>query len=195
MWFNMPYSFIEPIKEEKTCQTDLNIILEKLEKLKQAKSCFGICSNTGDNKHVIFLDFDKKKYAEVYSCCHSMQFLYDLSTFYILETENGYNAFCLSKKTLNELKNMYKHFNSIDNLFVELSLKKRGFFVLRMTKDKRLISHIENHNAEPLSYAHYLFFKTIMDYPLFSIDTFDNLLTTKIICYKSVKHGYAEVKI
>lgn len=191
----MTYSFIEPIKEEKTCQTDLNIILEKLEKLKQAKSCFGICSNTEDKKHVIFLDFDNKKYPEVYSCCHSMQVLYDLSTFYILETENGYNAFCLSKKTIDELKDMYIHFTNIDHLFIELSLKKRGFFVLRMTKDKRLISHIENHTDEKLSYAHYLFFKIIMDYPLFTIDTFDNLLKTRVICYKSVKHGYAEVEI
>lgn len=191
----MPYSFIEPVKEEKYFETDLTVILEKLEKLKKARCCFGICSNTGDNKHIIFLDFDNKKYPEVYSCCHSMQILYDLSTFYILETEHGYNAFCLSKKTLDELKDMYQHFNAIDKLFIELSIKKRGFFVLRMTKDKRLISHIENHTDECLSLAHFMFFKDIMDYPLFTFDKFDDLLRLKVICYKSVKHGYAEVDI
>jgi len=192
----MLYSYIDNDNNNipnKKISENICDILDKLELLRKAKACFGICSNTKDNKHILFIDFDKIKYGSVISTLKSIQINYNISTFYVLKTTNGYNAFSLSKRSISEIEEIYNHYDNIDKLYIKLSIKKRGFFVLRMDNNKKIVGMVENHNDDILSFAHYRFFTDVMSYHLFDFDSFDNFLWFKIISYKSVKSGFVDI--
>lgn len=149
------------------------------------------------------LDFDNISLKNVETTINNIINDYKISTVYIIKTKNGYNAFSLTKKSFLEIVYMLSGYEYIDSLFIKLAVEKRGFFVLRMGKDKQYIKKIFSPFSpidNSLSYAHYLFFKKIMDYPIqignfmVSKKYFDMLTKYKIISYKSVKHGFVNVK-
>lgn len=175
-------------------ELDIIEIQKAREKLLNANSCFGICSNTEDNKHVVFVDFDYKSYSTVYHTLSDMQNSFNLSTFYIINSLHGYNAFSLTKMKIEDIEKMLKIYKEIDPLFIKLAIEKRGFFVLRMDKDKSFCSTIQNSDYATSSYAHYLFFKNVMRFPVSQYHKYDSYTKTRIISYKSVKHGFADIQ-
>jgi len=175
--------------------SNIDLIIERTNKLKKAGVCFGITSKCGDNKHIVFCDFDNINISEVFETLKNMQFHYELSTFYIVKSTNGYNAFCLSKMDLKDITSMLKEYHSIDPLFIKLSSEKRKLFVLRMDKDKHFCAKLPSYDTtKQLSNAHYRFFTEIMDFPLEPINKrlSDNLKFFRIIAYKSTKHGWCK---
>lgn len=119
----------------------------------------------------------------------NLQFTYKLSTFYILKTTNGYNAFCLDKLTINELLVIYSHAKYVDNDFIKFCAE-RDFFTLRMNGNKELILTIESkHNDNIKSNAHKIFFNDIMKYNIKDNTSFDNETLLDIACFHSSKHG------
>jgi len=176
--------------------------LKKLELLRNSKVCFGICSNTSDGKHIIMFDYDDISLNDVKNDIIAIQKKFNLSAFYVLSSDNGYNAFCLSKKSISEIKEIYNFSKHLDPLYIKLSFEKRGYFVLRMSGNKKLIlTIVTNINKDIISFAHYKFFKDIMRFNLleFNHDIYipyhDNLTTFRIIGYKSVKHGFLECEV
>lgn len=118
-----------------------------------------------------------------------MQKLFNLSTFYIITTENGYNAFCLDKITLKQLLDVYKASYFVCQDFVKYCLN-RGHFTLRINAEKQLILIVYSNSKTFIkSNAHKEFFKTIFDYHFNNNSCFDN--DTKIIwdSWESIKHG------
>jgi len=162
--------------------------------LEKAKYCFGITSITQDGKHIIMLDFDNINYSAVYDTVLDIQKNNNLSTFYIIRSNGGYNAFSLDKRPLEKINDMLKPYNLIDPLFKKLSFDKRKLYVLRMGIDKIFYNKIRCFaDREQLSFGHYLFFKYTMGFPIEKNHHYDSFRGVKIIGYKSVKHGFCDI--
>ena len=135
--------------------------------------CYGIKSNTTDNKHIVMVDADIPKNTslelyvpEVYSTLKYMQFEYFLSDFYVIKTKNGFNAFTLDKLELELLTSMLWNYEIIDQLFIYFN-NKRGYYTLRWGKDKTFLNIIKSpYNIHKKSYAHAKFFKDIIGIPI-----------------------------
>lgn len=170
-------------------------IIDAIEKLNNAKYCFGITSDTTErDKHVVFWDFDgKHKLSDIALSLRNMQNAYNLSTIYILKSSNGFNAFCLSKRRLIECYNILRQTKNIDMLFVNLGYKKNNRYILRMDLDKKLTCILERHSNETLSNSHKWFFKYIMQFPIEDKHIYDNNFIFRIVAYKSVKYGFVEL--
>lgn len=160
---------------------------------KYSKYAFGVCSNTEDDKHIIMLDFDNIHLDNVYNTIINMQSRFNLSNFYLIKSAHGYNAFCLSKRKILDIYLMLLKYKHIDKQFIELAYKLRGFFVLRMGKDKHLIDIIKPESykyfSEELSNSHKIFFEEIMKFKISNRYNYDNSTIIKIIAFKSKKHG------
>jgi hypothetical protein len=158
------------------------------------KTCFGINSSCDDGKHILFFDFDgnKKALPDIVKELKTLQLVYTLSDFYILETQNGYNAFCLDKIAFNEVLEILEHSKYIDKRFLEYCTKRKHF-TLRMGGDKKLLMIITStNNYRNKSNAHRIFFKEVMSYKLLTNrfdKKFDNQTGIDIESYSSMKHG------
>lgn len=118
-----------------------------------------------------------------------LQFIYNLSDFYILSTENGYNAFCLDKLPFNDLLVIYEQSKLICKDFIKYCTK-RNHFTLRMSGYKELIFIVTSKNCNfQKSNAHKYFFNNIMNYDFNSIKKFDTETIIKVESYNSTKHG------
>ena len=124
-------------------------ILEAYEKLKNAKYCFGITSDTNIKyHHVLFFDFDgEHKLFEIIDSLKNVQRRYGLSTIYVLKSSNGFNAFCLSVRPMREVINILSDTNLIDDLFVRLGYEKNNRFILRMDLDKKPVYRLTRNNT------------------------------------------------
>lgn len=172
---------------------NLSILIERRKKLEKAKYCFGVTSRCSDGKHVIFVDFDHVNIEKVYHSLSRLQKAFELSTFHILKSNNGFNAFCLSKMDFDDIVDMLKDCKYVDPLYIKLSEEKRRLFVLRMGSDKVYFDSIfSNDSVKMCSYAHFLFFTSVMGFP---VDPYhlDRSHTIRIIAYKSVKDGFVDL--
>lgn len=118
-----------------------------------------------------------------------MQLVYELSDFYILNTDNGYNAFCLDKLEFNELLDIYAGSNRVCKEFIKYCTKRKHF-TLRMSNDKSIISTITSLSYKyDRSNAHRLFFTEIMGYTIRNSLMFDSETVISIDKFLSDKHG------
>jgi hypothetical protein len=156
------------------------------------KTCFGISSLCQDGRHIIFLDYDVKTLPEVLNEIKMIQLVYALSDFYVIETSNGFNAFCLDMLEFGELLEICESLKLLDKQFL-LYCTKRKHFTLRMCGDKKLLMIITStNNYRNKSNAHRIFFKEVMGFKLLSNITdkkFDNATSINIESYLSEKHG------
>lgn len=155
------------------------------------KVAIGINSITLDNKHILLMDFDIKndKYEELKKSLHRIQTELKLSDIYILETENGYNAFCLDKFKFITAHYILSQLYLIDKLFLSISMDKK-VFTLGMGEHKKYITSIRGYNETyEKSYAHYLYFSDIMNYPINKIGRFDNNMLLQMPLFLSSKYG------
>lgn len=130
--------------------------------------CYGIKSNTTDNKHIVMVDadIDVDNYPEFLDVLKDMQNNYFLSDFYVIKTKNGFNAFTLDKLELGLLTSMLWNYEVIDPLFIYFN-NKRGYYTLRWGTDKKCIDVIKSpYNIYKKSYAHIMFFKEIIHIPI-----------------------------
>jgi hypothetical protein len=118
-----------------------------------------------------------------------MQLVFELSDFYILNTTNGYNAFCLDKLDFKELLDIYASSNRVCKEFIKYC-SKREHFTLRMSKDKCIISTVKSTSYKyNRSNGHRIFFTEIMGYDIKDSIMFDKETIISIDKFLSDKHG------
>lgn len=169
---------------------------EAIERVKNSKYCFGICSNVDDKRHVLFFDFDGDiSLKQVEESLKRTMLVYQLSDIYILKSDNGYNAFCLNIFDFNYVYAILKNTDFVCEDFTRLGFEKRGFYVLRMCFNKHYIKTIEGYHVDHnhLSDAHRWFFTEVMNFPINNNGFFELNTSFKIIAYKSSKHGSVEL--
>lgn len=104
---------------------------------KMIPGLLGMQSICNDGKHVLFLDFDKKKLSSVIKICRGLQDEHLLGDFHVFRSSrNNYHAICLTKLS----------FGQCADIQLKLGMKKyvmfaalRGFWVLRVSPKKEII--------------------------------------------------------
>lgn len=157
------------------------------------KYCLGISSKTEDNKHIIMIDYDNIEYVTIIDELRGLQLDHELSDFYILKSNNGHNAICLDKFTIDELITILRDSNFIDIEYLKIAIK-RGYFVTRIGVDKKLIQRLFGFNRHTKSYAHRLFLYNIymdkMNETINEYNHYDDYKNYTMVAYESEKHGY-----
>lgn len=163
--------------------------------MNKTKVCFGIQSITEDDQHIFMLDYDGDNYKFFKTELRKLQSEYKLSDVYILKTSNGYNAFSMDKLEKEFLLSILASSQIVDVYFTTIGLL-RGHWTLRMGNDKYFMgTMISQHDLYDKSLAHYNFFVEIMQYPIYKDNTYDDFYEYKIDAYRSVKNGWADLKI
>lgn len=163
------------------------------------KYCLGVNSKTTDEKHILMLDYDNIEYHNMIDELRKMQDKYKLGDFLIFKSTNGCNAICLDKFNIDELTNILKGFELVDEKYIEIGLK-RGYFVTRMGVDKRPVQIIFGNDEHEKSNAHKIFLNSVLfnfQYGQLSFsmkDNFDNFTHYNIVAYQNEKYGYLEKK-
>lgn len=135
------------------------------------------------------MDYDNKDLSLIVAEIEKLQFIYNLSDFYILSTENGYNAFCLDKLPFNDLLVIYQQSKLVCKDFIKYCTKRKHF-TLRMSGFKELILICKSVNCfYSKSNAHKIFFNEIMSYHFNDGSNFDNETSINLESYNSTKHG------
>jgi hypothetical protein len=153
--------------------------------------CFGIASKCEDGKDILMLDFDIKDYdfEKMINDLQLMQSSYSLSNMYIIESNNGYNIFSLDKISMEIYRKIDRFTRLVDSDFMKYGLK-RGYFVLRMDKDKQFFDVLEHEGRYRKSNAHRLFFNFALNMEIKKDLLFDRSTRFDLIQYDSDKDGY-----
>ena len=149
----------------------------------------GLNSNTEDNKHIIMLDFDIDDISTVKDEIKNAIEKFKLSSFYIIKSTHGFNAFCLDKVNLNCLFLILNDFENIDKDFIFMT-GKRGYATIRIGKDKKYIMKIEsNYNDTIKSKPHKNALKYYYDITINDTINFDNYKIASLCQYENKKYG------
>jgi hypothetical protein len=165
-----------------------------IERVKNSKYCFGICSNNR-NGHVLFFDFDGDiTLKQVEESLKELILKYKLADVVILKSDNGYNAFCLNVVSLKVAYHILTDTKYICKDFVRLGYEKRKFYVLRMSWNKHYLKTLCGYTDNMISNAHVYFFKEIMNFPINdNLGHYDKTSAFKLIAYKSTRHGVVDL--
>lgn len=159
-----------------------------------SKVCFGYTNLASHGFYLPFFDYDIKDFSKVYEELFYIQKKFMLSNIYVYYSENGFNALSLDKLPFNILKEIYKNCEIICDDYIELGLK-RDFLTLRLGKDKKLCHTIKTNNIYyKKSLAHALLLIEFLDTPIEIDNTFDSNTVLRLKAYRSIKHGFLEVK-
>lgn len=106
-------------------------------KLKQQVKRIGVnsCSFDEPNKHMIIWDFDYvSSIKELVDNLIAIQFMYELSTIYIIESsKRKYHGYCFTKRTFKELLHILSDTPMICDDYLRIGAI-RGFYTLRISK-------------------------------------------------------------
>lgn len=159
----------------------------KLKFYKMIPDLIGLQSLTNDNKHVLFLDFDKKKLTTVEKLCRNIQIKYSLGSFYIFKSSIGnYHAIALDKLSFGKVADIQLDLG-MDKYLMFAAIRK--FWVLRVSPKSEPIKYIKcihSHGLYPCSNAHYEFLKNL--YPQINVKPhwLDDSKGLKVDIYTSV---------
>lgn len=160
-----------------------------------SKECFGITNLTSDGKFIPFFDYDNVSLSRIIDELSFIQKNYFLSDVYIIKSNNGYNALTLDKVSWDNLLQIMRESERVDNKFKKLAIERR-FFVLRLGNDKKIINILKEQYLyfryqKSLSHALALncFYNTDIDINL----SFDDNTIMRMYLYKSAKDGYLKV--
>jgi hypothetical protein len=151
---------------------------------------FGITNQCKDGFQLPFFDYDFNDVYIIMSELKKIQQYYKLSNIYFIKSTNGFNAFSFDKLNYSMLKEIYKTCQHVDKDFIKYGLK-RGFFTLRMGKDKIFKSTIfSNNNNYIKSLPHKKFFVEIMSFYIPDDNNFDNENNLVVTTFPSNKYGF-----
>lgn len=143
------------------------------------KVCLGYNSICEDKKHILLLDFDvpKTKLKEIEDNLFFITKKYNIPTFYIIDSTNGYNAISLGKLSLRDNLRVRSKCKYTDALHTKIGYKRKGW-VLRIGSDKKIISIITN-NAPTMikSNAHRILLNSYYGMAIDKNETYDNYYT------------------
>lgn len=150
----------------------------------------GLNSNTKDGKHIIMCDFDIDDINKVKGDLLKCQKYFTLSTFYIVKSNNGFNAFCLDKVTIEKLREIYNNMEYVDPLFIKMTFK-RGYSTIRIGDDKKYIDKVTQYyiihkrsKAHLFALQEYFNIKDIKFNQLY-----DDFLEVDLCQYENKKYG------
>lgn len=163
------------------------------------KTNFGITSKTQDNQHIYMGDIDDNltfdEIMKVISELHKRG-LYEVI---LVESTNGFNLFSLDKMSLKMVHKLNGEIPFIDSEFNDLAYRLRGFYVLRIGNDKKIIGCYQNPCfTKPLfvkSNAHRKFFNVVYGLGLQHDKYYDDLAHYQLIAFNSKKHGHKNLKV
>lgn len=143
------------------------------------KVCLGYSSICEDKKHVLLLDYDvpKTKLLEIEDNLFFITKKYNIPTFYIIDSTNGYNAISLGKLSLRDNLRVRSKCKYTDALHTKIGYKRKGW-VLRIGSDKKIISVVRNSitNIEK-SNAHRILLNSCYGMKINKDKTYDNYYT------------------
>lgn len=153
--------------------------------------CIGITNETVDGFQIPFLDFDIKDKEKI---LYEIKYLidkYTLSTFYLFESSNGYNAFCFDKLPTNELLTVIDDTKLVCKDFITYS-KKRGYFTLRLGFDKKFNFDIVGYGIRDKSFAHAKYLSEFYNFKYYygMVNRYDKNTFLHFETYKSKKHNF-----
>jgi hypothetical protein len=156
------------------------------------KCCYGIGSKADNHYgHVLFFDYDKVTYADVLTHLTSLQQEYDMSNIYVIKSTHGFNAICLDINPISLWYSMGIAIDSpVDRKFMKYGFE-RGYYTLRMGKDKTLCNILESESRKyTKSYPHKAFLEYFFDIKIKQDDRFNDHDKLKLIQFPSTKDGY-----
>lgn len=157
--------------------------------LKQIFFALGLNSNTFDNKHIIMLDYDISDICTIRQELIECQDRFRLSNFYIVKSNTGFNAFCLDKLLLYNLKMIFEKLPNVDKNFKEMTIK-RGYGTIRIGTDKKYCLTLQSiHSEKEKSLAHKNALKLYYNMPIFDVNNFDCLKSVTLCQYENYKYG------
>jgi len=141
-------------------------------------------SETKDNKHIIIWDFDNIKLYDVLKSLSYAQKRNGLGYIYIFKTLWGYNAICLDKFHIKEVKEIKLNTRFSDYWHTQIGYTQGSWCWFINNSDKRLIKvmpYTSNYKKREQSNAHRLYLKKIYDIDI-NFGKFDKYTTieTKI---------------
>ncbi len=165
-----------------------------MSKERKTKYAFGVASRTFDNSHVFMCDIDADiSLKSVVKIGEEIQKTFLLSTLYVIESSNGWNLLTLDKLPLKLVYMINKEIPEACRKYNRISFYERGFYVLRMGNDKKVVKDIGGYNLFLKSNAHRLFFQNCLrGFPFWSqLETsFDDNTRFWITKFKCNKHGW-----
>lgn len=157
-------------------------------------------SSEAKSKNIILIDFDTKRYENIYLDLIYIQKKFSLSNFYLFNSTNGFNAICLDKLSKHRLTQVMNSLDYADKKYIELGLK-RGYFVMRLGEDKKYSAKITNYptlnRGYTMSNSHRELLTKLFCINIPSSQNFDKYHDVCIVAYQSDKYGtmtYDEVK-
>ena len=164
--------------------------------VKYTKVAFGIISTCEDNSHIFMCDTDHKDNPHITlelftNIINNIIDEYNLSNVFIVESTNGYNAYSLDKIPLRLLYEINKSYpNVLDQTYNELMYTRRGFYVLRIGHDKKIVDILSSpHDIYKRSNAHRIFFNSVFGLHVDRYHSFDDFERFRIIRFLNNKHG------
>lgn len=150
----------------------------------------GLNSICEDGNNIIMLDYDIKDIVKIKTELNNLIDNFRLSSFYIISSNNGYNAFCLDKVSLHELYKIYLSCENVDKDFIYLTLRK-GFSTIRFGDDKFYTLTIlsSNNNIRIKSLAHRNAILLYYKVPVIDFKNFDNSKNVQVCRYENIKYG------
>lgn len=154
------------------------------------KRCFAVSGLCYDDSHIFMLDIDKTvTLSDVKELCTKILNNCVMSDIYIIKSTTGYNLFSLDKLFFNDIKQIGRRYEIVDKQFLDFGYR-RGYYDLRIGRDKDYISLVSGVNYSPKSNAHRIFFNWIFHLNINKDKYFDNETAVGIVEYESDKHGY-----
>jgi len=160
----------------------MNRIITIRVRKKQKYNKIGVNNNIiGTGNYVVFLDYDEQDYNEVKKRVKSIQEEHDLGTAYVYKTTHGFHAYIPNVVTQKELikilvdaKEDFKH--SLAMFWKE----KEPAHTLRINPltDDDIVFHdkIIRRSSKPVSKAHLLFLKNVLNAP---VEVENNLINSR----------------
>lgn len=173
----------------------LNYVINITIKTKPKYNRIGINNDViGTNKYIVFLDYDKIPFWEVKENIQKIQEKYDLGTAYIFKTTNGFHAYILNAVTKKELLNiLFDAKEDNKHSFAIFYKEDEPANTLRINAIEKgdivFYDKVIRKNSKPISKAHYLFLKNVLDAPVEPEreDFFINNNTINFVMYSQEK--------
>jgi len=157
-----------------------------MDRLSRTEKRVAISSKTQDGNHILFWDFDNIRYYDVLKSLGKTQSYNGLGMIYIIDSEHGYNAFCLDKFFIEHAYNIKYFTRFADFSHTDIGYKNNSW-CLRLSKTKKLIDTLlptDSHVNREQSNAHLLFFNKFFGISLQTCGYFDSLKEVQIESYK-----------
>jgi len=157
------------------------------------RCCYGISSKASENKsdHIFMIDYDKIELASVINHLMFIQKEFDMSSIYIIESTNGYNALSLDIMGLGLVYSIGMDiYSPADRKFFTFGYA-RDYYTIRFDEDKKLVRILKSNS---MKYEKSLVHKQFLEF-YFNIDIehdnrFNDYTHLDLVQYPSLKHGY-----